>query len=349
MTIWIIRIFFLCLCTMGGYAVGEVHPYYQNLQYAGFIGMAIGFGFGWMMIAIDEMIKGFSLRAFSATTFGLLLGTAVALMVDNSGLFENVDEKPTRWLIRLSLFLAFSYIGIILAMRSNKEDFSLIIPYVRFARQNQPDNLFLLDTSVIIDGRIADLIEANFLEGIIVVPRFVLRELQTIADSNDAIKRARGRRGLEMLNRIQRNARNEVKIHDGDFPEEREVDAKLVRLARNLNAKLFTNDYNLAKVAELQTVSCFNLHELAKSMRVVLLPGEVLSLRVAREGRDKGQGVGYLPDGTMVVINNAQQLVGHQVDAQVQSTLQTGAGVIVFADLQAAPTLPRGEITQLKV
>jgi uncharacterized protein YacL len=264
-------------------------------------------------------------------------------------LFENVDEKPTRWLIRLCIFLAFGYIGIILAMRSNKEDFSLIIPYVRFARQNQPDNLFLLDTSVIIDGRIADLIDANFLEGIIVVPRFVLRELQALADSSDSIKRARGRRGLDMLNRIQRNSRNEVKVHEGDFPEENGVDAKLVRLARNLNAKLFTNDYNLAKVAELQKVSCFNLHELAKSMRVVLLPGEVLSLRVVREGRDKGQGLGYLPDGTMVVINNSQHLIGHQVDAEVQSTLQTGAGVIVFADLKVAPTLPRGEITQVKV
>ena len=349
MALWIIRIFFVSLCTLGGYAVGEIHPYYQGVKYAWLIGTGIGFGFGWLMIAVDEMLKGFSLRAFSATTFGLLLGTFVAEMVDKSGLFENVDEKPTRWLIRLSLFLAFGYIGIILAMRSNKEDFSLIIPYVRFARQNQPDNLYLLDTSVIIDGRIADLIDANFLEGIIIVPRFVLRELQQVADSNDPIKRARGRRGLEMLNRIQRNTRNEVKIHDGDFPEEREVDAKLVRLARNLNAKLFTNDYNLAKVAELQKVSCFNLHELAKSLRVILLPGEILSLRVAREGRDKGQGVGYLPDGTMVVINNAQNLVGQQVDAQVQSTLQTGAGVIVFADVQTSPTLARGEISQVKV
>src|SRR5690348_8726392 len=257
--LWIIRVLFLFMCTMAGYAVSQVRP--EWISY-GILGMIIGFGFGWLMIAVDEMLKGFSLRAFSATTFGLLLGTVVALLIDNSGLFENVDQKPTRWLIRLCLFLSFSYIGIMLAMRSNKEDFSLIIPYVRFAPRNKPDNLLLLDTSVVIDGRIADLIEANFLEGIIVVPRFVLKELQQIADSGDTIKRARGRRGLEMLNRIQRNQRNEVKIHDGDFPEEKEVDTKLIRLARNLGAKLFTNDYNLGKIAELQNVSYVNLHEL---------------------------------------------------------------------------------------
>jgi uncharacterized protein YacL len=162
----------------------------------------------------------------------------------------------------------------VLAMRSNKEDFSLIIPYVRFSPQNKPDNLLLLDTSVIIDGRIADLIEANFIEGLMVVPRFVLKELQQIADSADPIKRARGRRGLEMLNRLQRNTNIEVRIHDGDFPEEKEVDAKLVRLARNLNAKLFTNDYNLAKIAELQKVNCVNLHEVANASKSSCCPAK---------------------------------------------------------------------------
>jgi len=333
MALWVIRILFLSLCTVGGFAVSQVRPEMVRLTYSAPLGMVIGFGFGWLMIAIDEMLKGFSLRAFSATTFGLLLGTLVALLIDRSGLFDKADEV-VRWLVRLSLFLSFGYIGIVLAMRSNKEDFSLIIPYVRFTKQNKPDNLLLLDTSVVIDGRIADLIEANFLEGLIVVPRFVLKELQQIADSNDPIKRARGRRGLDMLNRLQRNPRNEVKIHDGDFPDEKEVDAKLVRLARNLGAKLFTNDYNLGKIAELQSVNHVNLHDLAKAFRAVLLPGEMLSLRIVREGKDKGQGVGYLPDGTMVVVNNGQSAVGQQVEAQVQSLLQTGAGVIVFADLK---------------
>jgi uncharacterized protein YacL len=339
MALWVIRILFLSLSTIGGYAVTQVRPEYVGGAYSWLIGMAIGFGFGWFMIAIDEMLTGFSLRAFSATTFGLLLGTVVAGLIDRSGLFEKAED-PTRWLIRLGLFLSFGYIGMVLAMRSNKEDFSLIIPYVRFTKQNKPDNLLLLDTSVVIDGRIADLLDANFVEGLVIVPRFVLRELQQIADSVDSIKRARGRRGLEILNRIQRNTRNEVKIHEGDFPDETEVDAKLIRLARNLGAKLFTNDFNLGKIAELQSINCVNLHELAKSMRMVLLPGEIISLRIVREGKDKGQGVAYLADGTMVVVNHGQNAVGQQVEVQVQSLLQTGAGVIVFADLKQPQVIP---------
>jgi len=331
--LWAIRILFLGLCTTGGYAISQVRPEFTGLSHSGLIGMMMGFGFGGWMVAVDEMLKGFSLRAFSATTFGLLLGTVVALLVDRSGLFENAEEN-VRWLIRLGLFLGFGYIGIILAMRSNKEDFSLIIPYVRFAPQNKPDNLLLLDTSVIIDGRIADLIETHFLEGLIVVPRFVLKEIQQIADSSDPIKRARGRRGLEMLNRLQRNTNTEVRIHDGDFPEEPEVDSKLIRLAHNLNARLYTNDYNLARIAELQKVSYVNLHEVAKCLKVILLPGEILQLKIVREGKDKGQGLGYLPDGTMVVVNNGQSHIGQQVEVQVQTLLQTGAGVIVFAEIK---------------
>jgi uncharacterized protein YacL len=225
----------------------------------------------------------------------------------------------------------------VLAMRSNKEDFSLIIPYVRFASQNQPQNLLLLDTSVIIDGRIADVIEANFLEGVIVVPRFVLKELQQVADSPDPVRRARGRRGLETLSRIQRDRRHEVKIHDGDIPEETSVDSKLVHLARTLGAKLYTNDFNLGKIAELQSVPHVNLNEVAKALKAVVLPGENLSLKIVREGKDKDQGVGYLSDGTMVVVNHGQSWIGQQIQVQVQSLLQTGAGVIIFAEVKSPP------------
>lgn len=337
-SLWAIRILFLALCTASGYAISQVRPEFTGVNHGEVFGMLIGFGFGGFMIALDEMLKGFSLRAFSAITFGLLLGILVALLIGHSPLMDNADDK-VQWFVRLGLFLSFSYIGIILAMRSNKEDFSLIIPYVRFRPQSQPDNLLLLDTSVIIDGRIADLIEAHFLEGLLVVPRFVLREIQQIADSTDPIKRARGRRGLEMLNRIQRNTGIEVRIHDGDFPDEKDVDSKLVRLARNLNARLFTNDYNLAKVAQLQKIDCVNLHEVAKCLKVILLPGEILRLKIVREGKDKGQGVGYMPDGTMVVVNQGQVHIGQQVEVEVQSLLQTGAGIIVFAEMKTPITV----------
>jgi len=274
------------------------------------------------------------LRAFSAATFGLLVGTLIAWLVDHSGLFDFAEASPSRWLVRLGLFLGFGYIGMILAMRSNKEDFSLIIPYVRFASQNKPENLMVLDTSVIIDGRIADLIESKFLEGTIVVPRFVLKELQQIADSQDPIRRARGRRGLDMLNRIQRNPRSEVKIHDGDFPEEKDVDTKLLRLTRALGANLFTNDLNFGQIAELQSVPHINVNELSNALKPAILPGEVLNLRIVHEGKEKNQGVGYLNDGTMVVVNHAQSLIGQQVQVQVNTLLQTGAGIIVFADVK---------------
>jgi uncharacterized protein YacL len=321
----------LLLTTLAGYAISEVRP--DLISNSG-VGLLIGFGFGGLLIAVDELIKGFSLRAFSAASFGLLLGTLIALLVDQSGLFVFADERTVRWLIRLSLFLGFGYIGVVLALRGNKEDFSLIIPFVRFTSQNRPENLLLLDTSVIIDGRIAELVNAGFLEGILVVPRFVLNELRVIADSSDPLRRARGRHGLEILSRIQDSPLNEVKIHEAEVPEEKEVDMKLVRLARALGARLFTNDFNLGKIAALHSVRCVNLNDLARALKPVLLPGDLLQLRLVREGKEKGQGIGYLQDGTMVVVQHGQPSIGQQVEARVQSIVQTGAGIMVFAELR---------------
>jgi uncharacterized protein YacL len=337
MSLWVVRIAFLIVCTLGGFAVSQVRPEWLE---AGRFWTLIGLGLGGILIALDEMLKGFSLRAFSAATFGLLLGFAVGWMFDNSGLFIGMDkdDEVTRGLIRLGIFISFGYIGMIMAMRSNKEDFSLIIPYVRFSRENKPENILLLDTSVIIDGRIADLIEARFLEGIVVVPSFILKELQLIADSADPLRRARGRRGLDMLARLQRNKANEVKIHDAEVPEETETDAKLIRLAKSLHACLYTNDHNLGKVAELQSVKHVNLNELAAALKPVILPGEVFTLKIVREGKDKGQGVGYLSDGTLVVVNNAQKFIGHSIEVQVMSLLQSATGTMAFADAKVTPS-----------
>ncbi len=336
MSLWVVRIAFLIVCTLGGFAVSQVRPEWLE---AGRFWTLIGLGLGGILIALDEMLKGFSLRAFSAATFGLLLGFAVGWMFDNSGLFIGMDkdDEVTRGLIRLGIFISFGYIGMIMAMRSNKEDFSLIIPYVRFSKENKPENILLLDTSVIIDGRIADLMEARFLEGIVVVPSFILKELQLIADSADPLRRARGRRGLDMLARLQRNKANEVKIHDAEMPEETETDAKLIRLAKSLHACLYTNDHNLGKVAELQSVKHVNLNELAAALKPVILPGEVFTLKIVREGKDKGQGVGYLSDGTLVVVNNAQKFIGHSIEVQVMSLLQSATGTMAFADAKVTP------------
>src|SRR5512137_2793800 len=181
MSLWVVRIFFLLLCMVSGYAVSQYRPELIN---GGVYGVVIGFGLGGVLIAIDHMLKGFSLRAFSAATCGLALGCIAGWLIDRTSLFIYA-EKETVWVIRLGLFLSFGYLGMVLAMRSNKEDFSLIIPYVRFKATRLPENFIVLDTSVIIDGRIAVLIEGRFIEGIVVVPKFVLHELQAIADSED--------------------------------------------------------------------------------------------------------------------------------------------------------------------
>ncbi len=331
MSMWIIRVFFLALCTLAGYAVSQSAE--LGLVQVGWQGLLLGFGFGGLMIAIDEMVKGFSLRAFSAATFGLFLGMFIAWIIDNSGLFAYVEEKAVMWVIRLGLFLGFGYLGMVLAMRSNKEDFSLIIPYVRFVSQNKPDFHIALDTSAIVDGRIADLIEANLIEGIVILPRFIIKELQGLADSSNLLKSERGRRGIEILNRIRNNPNIDVRIHECDYPEEKNVDAKLIRFAKNLNAKIFTTDYNLCELAKLQSVACINLNDVIRFLKPVILPGDIMKLKIVRKGEKSGQGIAYLEDGKMVVVNNAQDYIGNTVKVEIEKAVQTGAGVIIFADV----------------
>jgi uncharacterized protein YacL len=191
----------------------------------------------------------------------------------------------------------------------------------------------VLDTSVIIDGRVADVCETGFLEGTIVVPQFVLRELQQIADSSDALKRNRGKRGFDVLQRLQRVSKITVRIMDQDFPAIREVDRKLIELAKSLGGKVVTNDYNLNKIAELSGVPVLNINEVANSLKPVVLPGELMHLQVVKEGKEPGQGVAYLDDGTMVVVDHGRKLIGQMVDVTVTSVLQTTAGRMIFARL----------------
>jgi len=329
-SLWVIRLLFLSLCILGGYAVSEMQP---NLVQGPMQGMFVGFGFGGLLIGLDEMLKGFTLRAFSAATFGLILGALIAGVIDGSGLFVYVEDERLLWLLRLCLFIGFGYIGMVMSLRSNKEDMSLVIPYIRLSAQNRPEELLVLDTSAIIDGRILDMVENRFLNGRFLAPRFVLKELHTLADSADPLKRGRGRRGLELLRKLQGNRKVDVKIHEADVSAENEVDQKLVVLSKGLSARLVTNDYNLTRIAELQSVSVLNLNELARSLKPVILPGEVLEVSLIREGRDKGQAVGFLEDGTMVVVNGAIGMIGKKSEVVVSNVLQTGAGVMIFGDL----------------
>ena len=200
----------------------------------------------------------------------------------------------------------------------------------------------VLDTSVIIDGRIADIIEAGFLEGVLVIPQFVLRELQQVADSSDQLKRNRGRKGLDILKHVQESDRVTVELTDRDFPEVREVDGKLLALAEELGGKVLTNDYNLNKVAQLRRVPVMNVNDLANALKPVVLPGELLTIQIIKEGKERNQGVGYLDDGTMVVVESGRRSIGQKVDAMVSSVIQTNAGKMIFAvieeeELETAP------------
>ena len=199
----------------------------------------------------------------------------------------------------------------------------------RMIRKNHP--LKILDTSVIIDGRVADICQTGFLEGTIVIPQFVLEELQHIADSSDVLKRNRGRRGLDILNRIQKELAIKVEIYEGDFEEISEVDSKLVKLAKITNGILVTNDFNLNKVCELQNVSVLNINDLANAVKPVVLPGEELTVQVIKDGKEYHQGVAYLDDGTMIVVEEGREYIGKRIEVLVTSVLQTSAGRMIFA------------------
>ncbi|MFN2509080.1 MAG: PIN/TRAM domain-containing protein [Chthoniobacterales bacterium] len=332
LTLNLLRVLFVTFCgTIGGIAGVE-------LQQRAVPGVVVGIVFGLLVVLVDRLLKGFSLRAFSSATFGLLLGLFFANLLMASEVLRYQPET-TQWGVRLIVYCTFGYLGMMLAMRSNRDEFSLIIPYVRFARETTQHEPLVVDTNVIIDGRIADLCATGFLSRSLIVPRFVLGELQTLADSRDSIKRERGRRGLEILNQLQRADGIELTIHDTAGDAEIETDARLVRIAKVLQARLLTNDVALCQVARLQQVPALNLADLSRALRPVLVAGDELELSLVKEGRDPHQAVGYLPDGTMIVVNHARSHLGSTVTVIVSSALQTAAGRLIFAELKSDSSL----------
>lgn len=333
MTVLSLRLFFTFLSTVVGYYVGSLLGGFSPK--AAYIGAMIAF-FGALGIILLEIgMKRFSMRNLSAAVFGLIFGFFMAWII--TSVIRLIPMSLDLFAsLQIILILIFCYLGMIIAMRG-KDEFNLIIPYVKFVRQDKKEDVILLDTSVIIDGRVADILQTRFIEGRLVIPRFVLKELQQIADSQDALKRNRGRRGLDILNKIQKTASFDVRIQEEDFPDVKEVDAKLVKMAKLLSAKIFTNDFNLNKVAELQGITVLNINELANALRPIVLPGEMMEVRVSKEGKEYNQGIAYLDDGTMVVIDNSRNLIGQTVKVVVTSVLQTSAGRMIFARLEDAP------------
>ena len=290
------------------------------------------------IIAVEMRLRALEMTSLLGGLAGLLFGGAAAGVAAMLLPLEGVGPVSPS-ILKGFLFLLLGYTG--LAIGSARGDrFSPASLRSAWSEGDRRHNYKILDTSVIIDGRIADLCETGFLDGTLVVPQFVLRELQYIADSQDALKRNRGRKGLEILQRIKKGPDVRVIISEADFPDIKDVDMKLIELAKQLSGKIITNDFNLNKVSELRGVQVLNINVLANALKPVLLPGEAMKVFVLKEGKEANQGVGYLDDGTMVVIDNAKRHIGRNIDITVTSVLQTTAGKMFFGKSEAPDEAP---------
>ena len=328
----ILRLLLVVACSVSGYLLASHLPITHTLGiWIKWVGALVGFIFALLALSIEKIIKKAPLKVIFGGTFGLFLGLVIAQLLGYA--FSGLQNSTIRISISVILSCVFGYMGLVLGGKK-VEEFKWP-GWGFFAKGSQKkDGGKILDTSVIIDGRVADICETDFLEGPLVIPQFILQELQHIADSADSLKRARGRRGLDILNRMQKGDTVEVQVVDDDYPDIKEVDAKLIALGREMNAKIVTNDFNLNKVAQLQGVPVLNINQLANALKPMVLPGEVLHLQIMREGKEQGQGVAYLDDGTMVVVENASRHLGEEVEASVTSILQTTAGRMIFTTLK---------------
>ena len=324
------RTIFVLLCVLAGAGLflrGE-EPNSSLLT----MGFVIGATTGGLILFGEYVLQRASFGVIVGGTAGLAVGLILTGLIEWVGSVIFDVETVLFHIGGLLFLLGLPYLGLVLGARFGKEE--IFGPDKHVGQAGEAGKAKILDTSVIIDGRVADLCETGFLEGTFLVPQFILHELQHIADSSDTLKRARGRRGLDILNKIRKMVDIDVRIVEDDCPHVKDVDSKLVVMAKKVDAKVITNDLNLNKVAELQGVRVLNINELCNALRPVVLPGETIRVFVLKEGKEAGQGVAYLDDGTMIVVDNAKRCIGRNVDVVVTSVLQTTAGRMIFTRLK---------------
>ena len=319
-------------------AAYHLRPFHWSPSASMLLGLVLGLTF----IFIETRIRKASLKRLIGSAVGATLGVLGAVMISHLLSLTSIERGSVSY-IQITLLLLMGYMG--LAVGASKGDMlNLAAMGGLFSAERQTKrSCKILDTSVIIDGRVADICETSFVEGVLIIPQFILRELQLVADSSDPLKRNRGRRGLDILQRMQKMTSIQVQIVEDDFPHVREVDMKLIELARKYEGKIVTNDFNLNKVAQLQHVPVLNINELANALKPVVLPGEIMRVFILKEGKEYNQGVAYLDDGTMVVVDNAKKMISKTIDIAVTSVLQTTAGKMIFGKFEEKQ---RAEVVQ---
>jgi len=333
-TLFIFRVFFLLISLIGCVLIWYVVQDWR-LPLVIFVGMSIAS----LVILTDILLRGFSLRGLTALTFGLAVGALIAFFLAHSPLFEPLSQDealaPTLYLARLTLYIVCMYLATVIALRG-KDEFNLVIPYVRFSPQNVENPLAVVDTSALIDGRIAAICESKWVGHALLIPRFVLDELQSIADSDDPSRKRKGRKGIDTLNRLRSMDGVDLRIHESDVRRSDAVDSKLVFLAQAMQAKLLTTDYNLAKLAEFHGVAWLNITALVKALNQEVSVGTTMTVNLVKPGREPGQGVGYMGDGSMVVVNDGADRIGDEVQVEVESVVPSAGGKMIFASCQDA-------------
>src|SRR5436189_1029101 len=318
----VVRTIFAITLTVAAYVI-------QPFGFKGYYTIILGLGSALGIIYFEHRLKKATLKRLIGAAVGSIMGIVGAALISDL-LTDTAFDASSLSFIKLFILFLMTYVGLVVG--ANKGDLlNLSALGGIFGGERPPKKSYkILDTSVVIDGRIADICETGFLDGILVIPHFVLRELQQVADSADSLKRNRGRRGLDILQRIQKMAGITVQFVENDYPAIREVDMKLIELAREFDAKIVTNDFNLNKVAQLRGVEVLNINELANALKPVYLPGETMKVFILKEGKEFNQGIAYLDDGTMVVVDNARKMIGKTVESSVTSVLQTTAGKMIF-------------------